>query len=451
MKTYSESRSQWSSGRAYLLVTIGAIVGLGNIIQFPIFVTQYGGLFILFYVLCELAVAIPLLFAELMIGRCGKQNAVGSIAIVSMESNANRQWRYLGWFFCLISLLTLSYYTVQAAFSLGYVAGFVKTLLSVGIIDKTTIVPIHDVMKNFFTLEFFFIIFLIATMCVIVRGINRGLEKISAIVVPTYFIILIMLAFYTDIQGGNFLASLKILFSIHSDQSIFTILLAAMGYAFFKLNVGMGTMIVYGSYLPYSTSLGRSTAIIVIFDAVISLLAYFVIYPLMLQSNDFSANLSNHHIIYLFSNMPNGVLVAAFFFLAAVLAAWTCTIAMAEMVTVTLVERFNVTRFKAVIIVFICAVIIGSFAALTHTDLIHIMLFNHLQLQGITRNMTSNILTPIAAILIAIFSGWVMNKNISQTELNFNLILYKIWLFLTRIAPIFLMTMLGIALLILLI
>lgn len=444
MQNSYEARSQWHSTNSYILVTIGAIVGLGNIIQFPIFVTQYGGLFVLFYVLCEIFVSIPLLFSELMIGRSGKQNAVGSIGLLALRTDANRHWRYMGWFFCFISLLTLSYYTVQAAFSLGYFTSSLKTLMLFGT-DEPTTVPVHgEAMTSFFPLEIFFILFLIATLFVIARGINRGLEKISAIVVPTYFIILLVLAIYTGIQG-DFLNSLKVLFNIHADQSILTVLLAAMGYAFFKLNVGMGTMIVYGSYLPYSTSFGRSTAMIVIFDAIISLLAYFVIYPLMLQSNDFITNLNNHNIIYLFANIPNGILIAVFFFLAAVLAAWTCTIAMAEMVAVTLIERFNITRFKAVIIIFILAMIIGSFAALTHTDLMHTMLTSHLQLRGITRNITSNILTPIAAILIAIFVGWVINKNISLMELNFNPTLSKIWLFLVRIAPVFLIGMLIIA------
>src|SRR3982751_2927731 len=132
----------------------------------------------------------------------------------------------------------------------------------------------------------------------------------------------------------------------------------------------MGTMIVYGSYMPYSTSYGRGTAVIVIFDIVISILAYFVIYPLMIstKADSFLGHLTNHNLIYVFSNVSYGILIAFFYFLVAVLAAWTCTIAMAETVTVTLIERFALSRPNACALVYAAAIILGTFAALTHTQ-----------------------------------------------------------------------------------
>lgn len=445
-----QERSQWRSTTSYLLVMLGAIIGLGNIIQFPYLISQYGGLFIFFYIFFEVAVSIPLLFAELIIGRRGKQNPVGSIGVLTMESGANRHWRKVGWLCAIISFLTLSYYTVQAAFPLSYFFGSLNVISIYGS-DEPVPVAVHgDLMTQFLPLEIFFLLFLFATILVIVRGINRGLEMISWISVPAFSLILIVLAIYTSVQGA-FLSSIYKLFEIHPDQSVLTVMLAAMTYAFFKLNVGMGSMIVYGSYLPYSTSFRRTTLLIVIFDAIISILSYFIIYPLMLASqSSFIENLTNHNVIYLFSDIPHGFVVAALFFLAAVLAAWTSTIAMAETVAVTLIERFGITRLRAAIIVFIGAALVGSFAAATHTVWMHVMLTDQIHLQGITRAITSEILVPISAILIAIFAGWVVKREISSNELGFSRPIYRSWLFLIKyIAPlcivlVLLMTLLSI-------
>lgn len=424
-------RSQWRSTTSYILVTIGAVVGLGNIIQFPYFIAQYGGLFILFFVLCELFVSIPLFLTELMIGFRGKQNPVGSIGLVSLETNANRHWRKVGWLSFWIAFLTLSYYTVQAAFPLGYLWGSLQDFFVYGT-DEPVPVAVHgNLMTHFVSLESFFIIFLLLTMTVIIRGINRGLEAISFIVVPTYSLILLCLAMYACIYG-NFFASLHALIHMNSEVNVLTVLFAAMGYAFFKLNVGMGTMIVYGSYLPFSTTLGRSTAIIVIFDAVISLLSYFIIHPLLQQANFFQVELNNHSVLYIFSAVPHGIVVAALFFLAAVLAAWTSTIAMAETVAVTLVERFSISRLRATGWVFLGALLIGSFAAMTHTDWMRVLITQTIPLEAITRNITNFVLTPLAALLIAIFAGWVVNRHISQSALEFTDKPYAVWLFLVR-------------------
>lgn len=431
MSTNQFERSQWRSATSYILVTIGAVVGLGNMIQFPYFVAQYGGLFVLFYILCELFISIPLFLSELMIGFRGKQNPVGSMGLISLEADASRHWRKAGWLCVGIAFLTLGYYTVQAAFPLGYLLSSIRNLFVYGASEPMAIAVNDNLMTQFMPLELFFILFLLSTMFVIFRGINRGLEAISFIVVPTYFIILLCLATYACVSG-NFAESLGALTDVTPDYSVLTVLFAAMGYAFFKLNVGMGTMIVYGSYLPFSASLGRSTAIVVLFDALISLLSYFVIYPLMLYSHNFMGSLNNHTVMYVFTEVPNGILVATLFFLATVLAAWTSTIAMAETVAVTLIERFGLTRRLATCWVFLGALLIGTFAALTYTEWVNVMLLQSISLEAITRKVTNYVLTPIAALLIAFFVGWAVNTRITQSSLEFANGLYRVWLFLIR-------------------
>lgn len=432
-------RAQWSSFSSYVLVTTGAVVGLGNVIGFPALVEKFGGLFILFYVMAELLISVLLLFAELMIGRRGKQNPVGSISILAMESQASPQWKQLGWLCFAILCLTLSYYTVTAAFPVLYFSQIIGLLFSPAQSVASIGLNFHSTIASI-PLFLCFIIFLLSTMGVIVLGINRGLEQISRITVPLYFAILIGLAIYASLMG-NAKGALLYLFDGHSDQSIISVLFAALTFAFFKLNVGMGSMIVYGSYLPYSVSLARSTLLIVLLDAIVSLLAYFTIFPIIFADAHFgfAESLSYDHILEIFAHFPHALMIAALFFFAAIIAAWTPTIAMAESAAVVLIERCAMQRMQAALIVGLGALIVGTFVVMAYTAWSDWSLYQW-RFSEILSAFTSQILTPVSAILMAVFSGWVINREISMEELGFNAVIYQIWRLLTRfVAPIFIL------------
>lgn len=437
----NQPRAQWSSYPSYLLVTTGAVVGLGNIFQFPMLVSKYGGLFILFYVLCELCISIPVLFSEFLIGRRGKQNPVGAISILSMEAGASLHWRMTGWLCFIILIFTLGYYAVSVAFPLDYFGEAVKAIVS-----QKDVIQHSDVTSNFPQLEICFLVFLFATMLVVVRGINRGLEGISRITVPFYSILLLALAIYACVKG-NCLGAIEYLFASGSTSTLLQIIFAALTFAFFKLGVGMGIMMVYGSYLPYSVTLGKSTSIIVCFDAVISLLSYFIIYPLLLSLPHglMPVSLASYsNVMAVFLAVPHGVLIAGLFFMAAIIAAWTPTIAMAESASVTLIERFNISRPAGTVIVCVCAIIIGTVIALSYNQWSTITLFNHWTIRNVIQGFTSNILTPLAALLIAIFTGWVVHRQTTFNELGFKEVVYKSWLFLIRFVVPFAIVVVGI-------
>lgn len=431
-------RVQWSSYYSYILVTTGAIVGLGNVFHFPYLVAKFGGLFVLFYVASELFMSIPLLFAELVIGRRGKQNPVGAISILSIESGASRYWRLIGWLCFLILFLTLSYYTVEVAFPLGYLLNTIHILSIHGIAPDFTSLNYTNVTQNFVPLESCFFIFLFITMAVVARGINRGLEGISKLTVPTYFIILFVLAVYAG-MSGSFLSSVSYMFHIPDNQPLWPVALAALTFAFFKLNIGMGSMMVYGSYLPYSVPLAQSTVIILIIDAIASLLSYFIIAPLMLHSGIVSANntLSYHDAMLVFTSVPHGMIIAILFFAAAVIAAWTPTIAMAESAALILIERLSLTRIHASIIVGVGAILVGTLSVLSRTDWSSIIIFSTWTVEGFIENLAAELITPLSAFLISIFSGWIIARQIISSELTFKPGLFYLWRFLVRyLAPI---------------
>lgn len=429
-------RAQWSSYSSYVLVTTGSIVGLGNIFNFPFLVAKYGGIFVLFYILSSLFIAIPAMFAELLIGRRGKQNPVGAISIVAMESKATRYWRLIGWLCFVILFLTLSYYTVAVSMPLSYLIDNIGMLVN----HRSTQFNTTDyvsISSHFFLLEICFLVFLLITMAVIVRGINRGLEGISWITVPTYFIILFLLVVYSAIYG-DFWGAIKYVFQAPSEQPILPIAFAALMYAFFTLNIGMGSLMVYGSYLPYDVPLAQSTIIIVCLDALAAFLAYFTIFPLMLQSHSISQTetLSYQNIMTLFTGVPYGTVIATLFFLAAVIAAWTPTIAMAESATLTLIERFGISRLKGSILIAIGAIIVGTIVVLSYTKWPDVHMFSQWTIAGFIQNFASDIATPISAFLIAIFTGWVVKRSITESELEFYPFVYQLWRFSIRyLAP----------------
>ncbi len=437
MNSNIEPRAQWRSMTSYLLVTTGAVVGLGNIIRFPFYIYSYGSTFFLFYIFCELFICIPILFAELMIGRSGKQNPVGSFSILALETKASQRWRWIGWLGFVILFLSLASYTVSVAFPAAYFTDIFKAVSSSGL-NKNMLNDIGtQITGSFVSLEICFLIFLTVTMLVVLRGINRGLETLSRITVPLYFIILLGLAIYSC-TVGNISQACSYLFDVTPDVPLITVFFTALTYAFFKLNVGMGSMIVYGSYLPYSVPIGRSTFIVVVLDAIVSLLSYFVIYPLFSPAHVAPSTIHNYQeTLFFFLQAPNGDIIALLFFLTAVIAAWTPTIAMAESATVTLIERFNLSRPTATLIVFVGAILVGTAIALSHHAWSNIRIFNDWTIASFIDDATSNVMIPLCALLTSIFAGWVLNRSITQSELNFKNKYYVFWRFLVRyVAPI---------------
>jgi NSS family neurotransmitter:Na+ symporter len=435
----SHNRSQWRSFASYVLVTTGAIVGLGNIFQFPFLVIKYGGLFLLFYLLCQLSIVLPLLFAELVVGRRGMQNPIGSIGILTIENQANPNWRKLGYLFVLIAFLTISYYAVSAAFPVGYFIDNVSTLFHLQSYSASELFKLDETaISGFSHLEICFVVFLLLAMIVVYRGINRGLEEISFVTVPLYCALLLALAIYMSMQG-YFGQTLHNFLMIYPGISIYEIFLVALALAFLKYKIGTGVIIVYGSYLPYQVSLAKSTLIIVAIDAFVSLMSYFIIYPLTLSSSGegHAVDLSSHTVITIFNAIPHGLVISALFFFASILVAWTPIIAMGETIVLTLSERLNWSRPIATIFAVIGILVAGTLVVLTHMTWAHVHLFGKYELHNLLKNVTADFLMPLAAFFMSIFVGWIVNSKITREELRFNSFFYRLWLFSMRfLAPI---------------
>jgi NSS family neurotransmitter:Na+ symporter len=428
-------RPQWASPLSYLLVTVGAVVGIGNVLIFPLSVFHYGGLFILFCFLCEIVLAMPLLYAELLLGQRGKQNVVGSIALLAHESKASPWWKKLGWLYFLIAFLTFSYYLVYAAFPIGFLAGSVQALDAPVTSASLAIASKKEMLTNFFILFPCALGLLLAAMWVVGRGIHRGLEIISYLTVPLYLAILLGLASYV-IFTGYFATTFEHLAWINNGSSVFMVFLAALTFSFLKLKVGIGSMVVYASHLPFSVSLKRSTCWIVLIDVLVSLLACAIVLPLMQSSSPgaYLGELSTNNMVVIFKQIPHSALIASLFFFAAVLSAWTPLIAMLEAMVTTISEEWNMSRLSALWLVGSSLFVLILCIVLCLTDTIAPMdsLFFGYTYPQLLKDISLEKLTPVAALLISIFIGWVVDPRITKQELRFKPWLYAVWSFLLR-------------------
>lgn len=426
MNNIFKQRAQWDSNFDYLIVTIGSVIGLGNIFQFPFFVAKFGPMFILVYLLCELLISLPIIISEFFIGRRGKQNPVGAISLLALESGANYRWRWIGWICFTILVLSLGYYCLNVSVYLSSLMGLTRVKF-----HMAEFLTSYSPSTSLSVISF--LSFLALAMLVVARGVNRGLEKISRIVVPAFFMIFLMLAIYAC-AVGNFKNAL--LYLVAFTQPITPqLLLTALTFAFFKLNTAMGTMIVYGSYLPATTRIGKSTLIIAGFDLLGSLLSYFIIFPLLL-SHENPTQLAQHTVesfLNTIMQVPGGAWFAAFFLLATIFAAWMPAIAFGESAVVTLIERGYLKRINATVIITLLALLVGLLIIFATPLLPEGWSFGEM-----VQELASQILMPISAFLLAIFVGWKLKKEVAQTELDFSPMLFHIWRFLVRyIAPIF--------------
>ncbi|RMD70134.1 MAG: sodium-dependent transporter, partial [Gammaproteobacteria bacterium] len=271
---------QWSSRFAFILAATGSAVGLGNIWKFPYITGENGGgAFVLVYLLCILAIGLPIMMAEVMLGRRGRQNPINTMRTLAEESGASPWWRLLGWMGVLAGFLILSYYSVIAGWALAYIfrsAG--------GLFEGATAAMVQSIFAHLVQdpekLLAWHTIFMGMTMMVVARGVRSGLEKAVRYMMPALFILLLVLVGYA-LNTGAFREGLDFLFTPRFERLSAPGVLIAMGHAFFTLSLGMGAIMIYGSYLPERASIARVSMAVVFSDTAVALLAGLAIFPLV--------------------------------------------------------------------------------------------------------------------------------------------------------------------------
>lgn len=431
------THNEWSSRFTYILAATGAAVGLGNIWKFPYIAGENGGgAFVLVYLVCALTIGIPIMIAETMIGRRGHKNPVDTVIDLSAESNANKNWKYFGWMSMIGGSLILAYYSVIAGWAMAYVLRAVSSGFAA---DVATVKANFDALiASPMQLAFWHSVFMVVTMAIVARGVRGGLEKAAQLLMPLLGVLLLIMVGYAMTTGNFFIAGLSFLFRPDFSQIDGGAVLTAMGHAFFTLSLGMGTLMVYGAYLPRTISIARTSVYIAIADTVVALLAGMAIFPLVFANGlepGSGPGLIFQTLPIAFGSMPGGWLFGILFFILLVFAALTSSISLVEPLVAWLVESRKWSRIKASAYSGIGIWALGISVAFSFNIWSDFTIFDKTIFDALDY-LTSNLLLPIGGFFIAVFAGWAMQQNNVQNELKMPSITYKIWKFLIRyIAP----------------
>ncbi len=430
---------QWSSRWTFILAATGAAVGLGNIWKFPYLTGVHGGsAFVLVYMFCVAALGIPMMMAEVMLGRRGRQSPVNSMQTLAEETGSSQWWQIIGWSGTLAGMLILSYYSVIGGWTIAYVFKSAGGLFH-GATAEGARQLFEDFVSSPWTVFFWHSFFIVLTMVVVARGVKSGLEKAVQFLMPALFVLLLMVMGYS-MTTGYFSKGLDFLFTPDFSRLSGTSMLTAMGQAFFSLSLGMGTIMIYGSYVPKGTSIAGTSVAIAGADTAVALIAGMAIFPIVFANEmepGAGPSLIFQTLPVAFGQMTGGLIFGVLFFVLLLVAAWTSSISLIEPAVTLLIERFAMTRVAAS---FWCGVLtwllglgtIFSFNIWSEATLFNMTFFDFLDF------LTSNLMLPLGGILIAVFAGWIMTQDMSRSELNINNPkVYKTWILLIRfIAPI---------------
>jgi neurotransmitter:Na+ symporter, NSS family len=435
----------WSSNYLFLLASIGSTVGLSNIWKFTYLAGENGGgAFVLIYLVSLVTMGIPILAAELMIGRRGGRSMVGTLEELSKKDGISRHWKIFGWVAMIGVFLILSFYCVIAGMTLDYT--ITSLFGELNNLNATSAVNYYnDMLASPLRLMLSQLVFVAATGWIVAKGVQEGLEKSTSWMTPALFIILIALVIYA-MFAGDFSKGVHFLFNPDFSKITPKVALAAFGQAFFSLGIGVGVMLTYGAYMPQGSSILKSAIIISFSDGLAAILAGLAIFPIVFKyglSATEGPGLIFMTLPIAFGQMPGGGFIGALFFILLFFAALTSSISLLEAIISHLEEVWKIGRMKITIITSVLLWIVGLASVFSFniwadfTPLNWIKPLEGKTIFGLIDYFGSNLLMPIGGILMAVISGWLISTEVSKEELRLNdKRLFMAWHFLTRfVAP----------------
>ena len=437
------NRANFGSKLGVVLASAGSAVGLGNIWRFPFETGNHGGAaFILIYLACVLLLGAPIMIAEFLIGRRSRSNTAGAYQKLAPGTH----WRWVGRMGVLAGFLILGYYSVVAGWTLEFICEAGSNSFA-GKSAADFIASFNGFVSHPWRPVVWLVLFLLATHFIIVKGVEKGIEKSSKIMMPLLFVLLLVLAVCSISLPGSG-AGLEFLLKPDFSKVDGNVLLGAMGQAFFSLSLGMGCLCTYASYFRSDTNLPRTAFNVSIIDTLVAFLAGIIIFPAA-----FSVGIqpdAGPSLLFItlrnvfqqaFGSMPwLAITLSLMFYVLLALAALTSTISLHEVVTAYLHEEFNLTRKKAAWMVTTGCIVLGVFCSLSLGPGKEYTLFG-LTLFDLFDFVTAKIMLPLGGMFIAIFTGWYLDKRIVWEEISNNgtlkIQIYRLLIFILRfIAPV---------------
>ncbi len=425
MENKTQKRSSFSGSIGFVLAAAGSAVGLGNIWRFPYLAAKDGGgLFLVTYVVLALTFGFALLTTEIAIGRKTQQSPLTAYKKMS------EKWGWIGLVACVVPMLILPYYSAIGGWILKYLAAFITGA-------APTAAEADAYFGGFITAQWepilWFVIFLAATTYIVYKGVNAGIEKMSSVMMPILLVLIICIAAFsltlnhTDAEGitRTGLQGLKVYlvpnFEGMTASKLLTVVTDAMGQLFYSISVAMGIMITYGSYVKKDTDLTKSVNQIEIFDTAVAFLAGMMIIPAVYAFMG-PAGLEYAGPGLMFKALPKifdtmggiGTVVGIAFFVMVAFAALTSSISIMEALVSSAMDKFKMSRKKAVLVVAAIALVVGIIVCMGYTCFYFEADFGTVvagQILDVLDYISNSVLMPIVAIATCILIGWVVKPK----------------------------------------
>lgn len=416
-------RGHWTSGAGFVLAAAGSAIGLGNLWKFPYITwSNRGGAFVLVYLVCVAVVGLPIMMAEILIGRKTQKSPVGAMA-----QAVGPAWSWVGGLGVLTGFIILGYYTVIAGWTLrnfwsclGWTfGGFDAEAASGG--------AFQSFMASGSTQVALSALFMALTMVVVLKGISGGIERVSRVLMPVLFgilVILLLSAFTLDGAGR----ALKFIFTPDFSELTIRGTLEALGHAFFTLSLGMGAMITYGSYLSHKESVATSSAVVVVLDTIIAISATIIMFS-VIYSFDMTEQVDDSTVGMLFITLPSlfytevpfGSILAPLFYVLVGFAALTSAISLLEVVVSYFIDQRGMARFRATLLCGISIFVLSVLCGLSFGSSEFLSKFIVFQDKpGLFANLdhlAANWLLPVGGFFITLGAGWLMTREATESEL----------------------------------
>jgi NSS family neurotransmitter:Na+ symporter len=398
-----------------IATTVGSAVGLGNIWRFPYEAGVHGGCaFLLIYICFILILGIPVICAEFIIGRKTGRNISGAFRVLTR----GRFWRLISAIGITAGLVILSFYSVVAGWTMEYIWQSICAFHG-----ATTEGELHSAFDAFASSDVgpvaWMALFLLINYLVLKRGVTKGIERISNIMLPILFIILVAFCLNSLTMAGSS-EGLAFLFKPDFSKITTDVLFGAMGQAFFSLSLGLGCLITYSSYFNKEVKLIRSATITASLDTLTAVLAGIMIFPAVFtygMQPTAGPKLVFEVLPSIFVNMPGGIFWSTLFFVLLFVASLTSTISMSEISIAYFTREHGMTRNRATMLTIAIGLVFGTLCALSFGSLSWVSILGKSIFDSFDF-LASNILLPLGGLIISVFTGWFLDRRLVKTELG---------------------------------
>lgn len=415
MSEDNKDRAQFATRLGVVAVTVGSAVGLGNIWRFPYEAGANGGAaFMLLNLLFVFVIGVPVMCAEFVIGRHTGANVRGAFRRLSPGTG----WGIVGYIGILASVLILSFYSVVAGWTMEYIWRSVAGFGGMHADAESLHSQFDEFAAGNVRPAVWTVLFLLCNYAILARGVEKGIERVSNVLMPLLFVILFAFCVHSLCMPGA-AEGLGFLFRPDFSQITPSVVLSAMGQAFFSLSLGLGCLITYSSYFSRRTPLVKTAFLTASLDSFVAIVAGVIIFPAVFtfgQEPAAGPRLVFEVLPAIFAEMAGGAVWSALFFVLLFTASLTSTVSMSEITIAWLCDDMHMSRRRATRINIGVAMVLGTLCALSFGCLNGVRMFG-MTLFELFDYVSSNVLLPVGGMIISVYAGWVLDRKVMRSEL----------------------------------